>query len=60
MFSLDGYGAGPHRSLEAPLGIGAEALHDWLVRTRSFKRTHGGAEAGGSIMPALLLRITLA
>lgn len=40
--SLDGYGAGPRQSLEAPLGIGAEALHDWLVRTRHFKQTHGG------------------
>jgi hypothetical protein len=28
--SLDGYGAGPHRSLEAPLGIGGEALHERL------------------------------
>lgn len=40
--SLDGYGAGPDQSLEAPLGIGGEALHDWLVRTRHFKQTHGG------------------
>ncbi|MFN8410731.1 MAG: hypothetical protein U0V45_15435 [Flavobacteriales bacterium] len=40
--SLDGYGAGPHQSLEAPLGIGEEALHDWLVRTRHFKQTHVG------------------
>lgn len=26
--SLDGYGAGPQRSLESPLGNGGEALHD--------------------------------
>ena len=38
--SLDGYGAGPQQSLEAPLGIGGEALHEWLVRTRHFKQTH--------------------
>ncbi len=44
--SLDGYGAGPDQSLEAPLGIGAEALHDWLVRTRHFKQIHGGGEGG--------------
>jgi dihydrofolate reductase len=40
--SLDGYGAGPSQSLENPLGIGGEGLHDWLVNTRTFKRTHGG------------------
>ncbi len=39
--SLDGYGAGPDQSLEAPLGIGAEGLHEWPVRTRSFKQTQG-------------------
>jgi dihydrofolate reductase len=28
--SLDGYVAGPHQSLEAPLGAGGEALHRWM------------------------------
>jgi dihydrofolate reductase len=36
--SLDGYGAGAEQSVENPLGIGGEDLHDWLVRTRTFKR----------------------
>jgi dihydrofolate reductase len=45
--SLDGYGAGPSQSLENPLGIGGEGLHDWLVNTRTFKRTHGGE--GGDV-----------
>jgi dihydrofolate reductase len=40
--SLDGYGAGPRQSREEPLGVGGENLHDWLVHTRTFKRTHGG------------------
>jgi dihydrofolate reductase len=40
--SLDGYGAGPNQSLENPLGVGGESLHDWLVHTRTFKRMHGG------------------
>lgn len=40
--SLDGYGAGPRQSQEDPLGVGGEKLHDWLVGTRTFKRTHGG------------------
>jgi len=46
--SLDGYGAGPRQSLEEPLGVGGEALHDWLVHTRTFKGTHsGGGGADG-------------
>ena len=40
--SLDGYGAGPRQSREIPLGVGGEDLHDWLVRTRTFKRMQGG------------------
>jgi dihydrofolate reductase len=35
--SLDGYGAGPEQSLQNPLGVGGgEALHEWLVATRTF------------------------
>ena len=44
--SLDGYGAGPQQSLEAPLGIGAEDLHTWMLRTQYFQRTHFGKEEG--------------
>jgi dihydrofolate reductase len=40
--SLDGYGAGPRQSWEDPLGVGGEALHDWIVRTRTFKNGKGG------------------
>jgi dihydrofolate reductase len=36
--SLDGYGAGPNQSIEAPLGVGGEEIHDWLVNTRTFKK----------------------
>ena len=36
--SLDGYGAGPNQSMEAPLGVGGEEVHDWLVNTRTFKQ----------------------
>lgn len=36
--SLDGFGAGPSQSVENPLGVGGEELHDWLVNTRTFKR----------------------
>lgn len=43
--SIDGYGAGPHQSRENPLGVGGEALHRWLVETRTFRKTYG--ESGG-------------
>jgi dihydrofolate reductase len=36
--SLDGYGAGPAQSRELGLGVGGEALHDWMVVTRTFHR----------------------
>lgn len=39
--SLDGFGAGPDQSLDNPLGIGGEALHDWFVPTRTFQQAHG-------------------
>jgi dihydrofolate reductase len=38
--SLDGYGAGPRQSVDNPLGVGGEALHDWFVPTRTFQRTY--------------------
>jgi dihydrofolate reductase len=39
--SVDGYGAGPEQSLEAPLGVGGEALHGWVTSTRSWLKAHG-------------------
>ena len=46
--SLDGYGAGPGQSVENPLGVGGEDLHDWLGNTRTFKRMQGreGGDTG--------------
>lgn len=44
--SLDGYGAGPAQSLEHPLGVGGEQLHEWFVATRTFKQVYG--ETGGT------------
>ncbi|HET9447395.1 MAG TPA: dihydrofolate reductase family protein [Steroidobacteraceae bacterium] len=44
--SLDGYGAGPNQSLENPLGVGGEQLHEWMFATRMWQQTHG--EDGGS------------
>ncbi len=44
--SLDGYGAGPHQDRENGLGVGGEALHDWLVSTRTFENLFG--RSGGT------------
>jgi dihydrofolate reductase len=38
--SLDGYSAGPHQSLDHPLGIGGMALGEWFFATRTFRRMH--------------------
>ena len=43
--SIDGYGAGPTQDRVNPLGIGGEALHGWMLPTRTFKamcRQNGG------------------
>ena len=46
--SLDGYGAGPDQSLENPLGVGGEALHEsGLIATRTFRSLYG--QEGGTI-----------
>jgi dihydrofolate reductase len=39
--SIDGYGAGPDQSMDTPLGVGGEELHQWLVGTRTFQETSG-------------------
>ncbi|UGQ48591.1 dihydrofolate reductase family protein [Massilia endophytica] len=44
--SLDGYGAGPNQSLKTPLGEGGEALHKWLIGTRTFQRMMGDESKG--------------
>jgi dihydrofolate reductase len=46
--SLDGYGAGPDQSLDNPLGVGGERLHDWMFGTRTFQRMHSGGEGGST------------
>lgn len=39
--SLDGFVAGPRQSLENPLGIGGERLHDWVVPLERWRTLHG-------------------
>jgi dihydrofolate reductase len=36
--SLDGFGAGPDQTIEAPLGIRGETLHQWFAPTRTFQQ----------------------
>jgi dihydrofolate reductase len=45
--SFDGYVAGPSQSVENPLGIGGEGLHDWVVALRSWREMHG--RPGGEV-----------
>jgi dihydrofolate reductase len=46
--SLDGYVAGPDPTLDEPLGVGGEQLHEWVVRLKSWREEHGlpGGETG--------------
>jgi dihydrofolate reductase len=48
--SADGYVAGPEQSLENPLGVGGERLHDWVVALRAWRAPHGleGGEVNAS------------
>jgi len=39
--SLDGFVAGPHQSLQEPLGVGGEQLHEWVVPLEAWRRPHG-------------------
>jgi dihydrofolate reductase len=38
--SLDGFVAGPNQSVENPLGIGGEKLHDWVTRLEPWRKAH--------------------
>jgi len=42
--SIDGYAAGPNQDIDHPLGVGAEALHQWLIPTRTFQQIHGAGD----------------
>ncbi len=46
--SLDGFVAGPDRTVEQPLGTGGESLHEWVVKLASWRESHGqeGGERG--------------
>jgi dihydrofolate reductase len=48
--SLDGYLAGPDQSVDHPLGVGGQHLHDWAFALAAFRRMHGmeGGEVNAS------------
>src|ERR1051325_10341206 len=54
--SLDGYGAGPHQTLQDPLGRGGERLHEWLLLTRTFNKLHGSSDGTNGIDDELAAR----
>jgi dihydrofolate reductase len=39
--SLDGFVAGPNQSVDTPLGVGGERLHDWVVPLEVWRKMHG-------------------
>ena len=39
--SLDGYVAGPNQTQEEALGVGGEALHEWLFELPAWRDPHG-------------------
>jgi dihydrofolate reductase len=39
--SLDGYTAGLEQSVENPIGIGGQRLHDWIKELAVWRETHG-------------------
>ena len=48
--SLDGFTSGPNQSVDNPLGIGGEGLHQWALELASWRRPHGleGGEVNAS------------
>ena len=52
--SLDGYIAGPHQSIDEPLGVGGEQLHEWMFETRTWRRRLGTAGGGEGVDDAFM------
>lgn len=42
--SLDGFGAGPNQTLENPLGVRGQELHQWMFKTKTFQEMMGNKE----------------
>jgi dihydrofolate reductase len=39
--SLDGFVAGPNQSVDNPLGVGGDRLHQWVFVLEAWRKTHG-------------------
>lgn len=52
--SLDGYVAGPNESMEEPLGVGGEALHDWTVVLKAWRELQGMEGGEENVSDALV------
>jgi dihydrofolate reductase len=48
--SLDGFIAGPNRTVDQPLGDGGEQLHDWIFGLATWMEAHG-VEGEGATGP---------
>jgi dihydrofolate reductase len=46
--SLDGFGAGPDQSVQEPLGVGGERLHEWIIPLAIFHEMQG-EDGGGEV-----------
>jgi dihydrofolate reductase len=46
--SLDGFIAGPNRTVEQPLGDGGMQLHEWVFGLASWRESHGVGEGGAT------------
>jgi len=59
--SLDGYVAGPDQSVENPLGVGGEGLHEWVIPLEAWRAPHGleGGEVNEStpVVQAMLANV---
>ena len=42
--SIDGFSAGPDQSLENPMGIGGQALHEWAFPTATIQPYLSGSD----------------
>ena len=52
--SLDGFGAGPHQSIDQPLGLGGTALHGWAFATMKEARAFTISVTTNSTTPAAM------
>lgn len=47
--SVDGFGAGPHQTLQSPLGTGGERLHEWFFPTETFQKMYGKGQGESGV-----------